>query len=118
MENSEVRCPSCGSKDLDEVLRPYCSVVCRYLGIRGLGWRINPYRIVDMDTNVVLAGGPQFDLSANGTSELVIKAKAVRRGHKRLSEVQEGAKSEQAKRSIVGSFSIPGVENIGVGGLP
>ena len=114
--NKLPECPSCGGQDPDEMLLPYCSVVCRTLGIRGLGWRTGPYRIVDQKTGVVLAMGPHLDLSPEGLGTLVVQAKSARRGHS--SQLRQAAKSEQAKQSIGGPFSIPGVENIGVGGLP
>lgn len=114
MENSEAvkqpKCPACGRKDQDKLLLPYCSVFCRVLGTRGLGWRTNPCRIVDLETRVILTQGRQFDLSGPGLSDLVVRANAIRRTH-RLKQLREAAELEQIKRSAGGSFSIPGPEN-------
>jgi endogenous inhibitor of DNA gyrase (YacG/DUF329 family) len=111
---NERGCPSCNGKDPDDFLRPYCSVVCRRLACYGLGWRTEPYRIVDLQTGVVVAAGPYFDLSSDGIGELVLEAKAARRRKARMqsSEFQEVSPMEQMKSSIEGSFSIPGVKNV------
>ena len=54
------RCVSCDGKGIPETLRPYCSIVCRVLGQSGLGWRMNPCRIVDLSTGIVLTSGPEL----------------------------------------------------------
>ncbi len=64
------RCVSCNGKGLSETLRPYCSVVCRAIGASGLGWRTNPYRIVDLKSETQLSPGPGFDVTSKGVAEL------------------------------------------------
>ena len=105
----KIACPACGSLDIDKFVRPYCSCMCRSLGIRGLLWRTNPYRVIDMETRTVLAQGPYINLSPGGLSELVIRAKAIRRAQK-LRLLRKVTELEQINRSIGGSFSIPGLE--------
>ena len=60
---NETRCPACDSPDLDDLLLPYCSLVCRRLGRLGLGWRPWPYRIVVAShPYLIVQTGPGFDL--------------------------------------------------------
>ena len=60
---NETRCPVCGHPDLDDLLLPYCSMVCRRLGRLGLGWRTWPYRIVVAShPYLIVQTGPGFDL--------------------------------------------------------
>ena len=63
-------CLSCGLPEGAESSDHYCSVVCRILGREGLGWRTNPYRIVDARTGQVLSEGPAFDLTPRGIARL------------------------------------------------
>jgi endogenous inhibitor of DNA gyrase (YacG/DUF329 family) len=64
------RCASCDGTGIPEILRPYCSVVCRAIGASGLGWRTNPYRIVDVKSETQLSSGPSFDVTTKGVAEL------------------------------------------------
>ena len=52
------------------MFRPYCSVVCRALGLAGLAWRTKPYRIVDLQSGDPVNPGPTFDLTMKGITEL------------------------------------------------
>jgi hypothetical protein len=70
-------CLSCLEPFRERRLRPYCSIVCRVLGQAGLGWRLNPYRIVDLCTGPVLTTGPAFDLTAKGIARLQKKAEIL-----------------------------------------
>ena len=65
-----LRCASCDGKGIPEILRPYCSVFCRAIGPAGLGWRTNPYRIVDLKSETRLSSGPGFDITIKGIAEL------------------------------------------------
>jgi endogenous inhibitor of DNA gyrase (YacG/DUF329 family) len=59
----DLGCPVCGGHEMDDLLRPYCSVVCRALGRFGLSWRTNPYRIVvSSHPYLIVQAGPNFDL--------------------------------------------------------
>ncbi|SRR5258708_36475291 len=71
-------CFSCGVNRSEDRQRTYCSVVCRVPGQAGLGWRLNPYRIVDLDTGNVVRKGPSFDLTREGIAELQKKAEQLR----------------------------------------
>jgi hypothetical protein len=70
-------CPSCLETHQPLESDDYCSVVCRVLGRSGLGWRINPYRIVDLKTGLVLSEGPSFDLTPRGIASLQERAKTL-----------------------------------------
>lgn len=70
-------CASCGEKYYGGRLSPYCSIVCRVLGQAGLGWRLYPYRIVDLKSGVVLVTGPSFDVTPKGLAKLQKKAEAL-----------------------------------------
>src|SRR5690348_5983154 len=99
-------CPCCGEPICETALPPYCCVVCRSLGVRELGWRMNPIRVIDLETQEILARGPHLDLSYAGLSDLVVKAQFARRH--RVRQLREAAQMEQLKRSVEGSFSISG----------
>jgi hypothetical protein len=71
-------CPCCAEKGLDRRLKPYCSIVCRTLGQAGLGWRRNPYRIVDLQSGATLSTGPGFGLTLKGIADLQRKAERLR----------------------------------------
>ena len=72
-------CRSCGETYRDQRLEPYCSIVCRTLGQAGLGWRLNPYRVVDLESGIVLTTGPRFDLTPEGLTYLQRLAERLRR---------------------------------------
>jgi hypothetical protein len=63
-------CLACEGTYRDKRLQPFCSIVCRTLGQAGMGWRLNPYRIVDLETGMVLTTGPRFDLTPRGLEYL------------------------------------------------
>ncbi len=67
-------CASCGEKGIPASLQPYCSVVCMILGRVRLGWRSNPCRIVDLQSGVVLASGPEFSFTSKAIEELQKRA--------------------------------------------
>jgi hypothetical protein len=71
-------CVSCGGTYRDRRLNPFCSIVCRTLGQAGLGWRLNPYRIVDLESGIVLSTGPRFDLTPKGLAYLQNLAERLR----------------------------------------
>jgi len=79
-------CLSCGATDGLPVSDRYCSVVCRVLGRAGLGWRTNPYRIVDLQTGQILSEGPAFDLTPRGIARLQARAQAFQ-AHSSVSEI-------------------------------
>jgi len=67
-------CPSCGVRDEPIGSDNYCSIVCAVLGRAGLGWRTNPYRIVDLVAGRVVSEGPAFDLTPRGIAWLKERA--------------------------------------------
>ena len=71
-------CGSCGEACQDKRLKPFCSIVCRTLGQKGLGWRLNPCRIVDLESGMVLTSGPRFDLTPRGLAYLLELAERLR----------------------------------------
>jgi hypothetical protein len=111
---SQTCCTSCGSHELEDVLRPYCSVVCRTLGRFGLGWRADPYRIVvGSHPHLVVQAGPSFDLRESALKgarqrALATERKRRQRAAVRLPDVTPMAQSTAAKR---GSIGILGVGN-------
>src|SRR5450755_2889948 len=72
------RCASCDGKGIHKSLRPFCSVVCRLLGRAGLGWRTSPYRVIDLETGIVLSAGPQFNFTGAGIRDLQRRATNLR----------------------------------------
>ena len=64
------QCASCGGKGIQASLRPYCSVVCRTLGLAGLAWRSDPYQIIDIRSGDQVGAGPTFDLTTKGILDL------------------------------------------------
>ena len=71
-------CASCWEKYRERLLRPFCSIVCRTLGQAGFGWRLNPCRIVDLASGLVISAGPRFDLAPRGLAQLQKQAKGLR----------------------------------------
>jgi hypothetical protein len=111
---NEIPCPTCGSHDLDDLLRPYCSVVCRALGCFGLGWKTNPYRIVvGSHPHLVVQAGPSFDLRElvlKGARERALATERKRR-QRAGGSLPDVTPNKQSNASISRSFSIPRVEN-------
>jgi hypothetical protein len=56
-------CAGCGFR-LSRGERLVCSVVCRLLAGRGLGWRCSPYRIIEVSSGQTVASGLLFDVTA------------------------------------------------------
>jgi endogenous inhibitor of DNA gyrase (YacG/DUF329 family) len=76
--SKSIRCPACGGKPDRNPLRPYCSIVCRVLGLQELQWNVDTYRISDAKTGEVLTTAPSFNLTPEGISELKRKAERLR----------------------------------------
>ena len=72
------RCASCNGHGLPQMFRPYCSVVCRALGLAGLAWRTKPYRVVDLQSGDPVSPGIDFDLTTRGIVEMRKKVERLR----------------------------------------
>lgn len=107
MANSAARCLSCNGKIDAITLRPYCSVVCSILGMRGLGWRTDPCGIIDPETGSLLDGGPLFDLSPKCLAKLqavAVTFRSHRQGIAASPMIQQqgiGTQQVTAHRSIL-----------------
>src|SRR5262249_34009259 len=111
---SPVCCPCCGLWDdwVENPLHPYCSEVCRLLNRYGLGWRINPCRIVvKSHPHLIVQEGPQFDLQESvlrGARERVLAAERKRR--QRI-KVQNVTSTEQYNAPIQKSIAVSAIKN-------
>jgi hypothetical protein len=74
----QIGCVACGESYRDKRLEPYCSCVCRTIGQAGLGWRLDPARIIDVESGSVLTTSPSFDLTPRGLEYLMRLAERVR----------------------------------------
>ena len=111
---NETCCPACGSPDLEDLLLPYCSMVCRRLGRLGLGWRTQPYRVVVAShPHLIVQTGPRFDLRESVLKGARDRALATERKRKqrRVERLQDVTPTAEHTASIGAPFVIPGVEN-------
>ena len=116
---NETRCPACGHPDLDDLLLPYCSLVCRRLGRLGLDWRPWPYRIVVAShPYLIVQAGPGFDLRESvlrGARDraLATERKRGQRARLRTSPMSRAVTpTEQHSAVIQGPDDLLGVEKI------
>ena|SRR5271170_3306897 len=75
---NETSCVACQEKGFKRRRRSYCSVVCRLLGEAGLGWRLWPYRIIDLASGAIVSTGPHFNLTPEGIAQLQKRAESKR----------------------------------------
>ena len=100
-------CRSCGEACPDKRLKPFCSIVCRTLGQAGFGWRLNPYRIVDLESGMVLTSGPRFDLTPRGLGYLQELAERLRQPaalHNSLAQAKEPAHELPSMGAYIGGM--------------
>jgi hypothetical protein len=95
-DSGSTRCVSCDGNALPKSLQPYCSVVCRALGLAGLAWRTKPYRVVDLHSGDPVNLGPSFDLTMKGMTEL----------QKQSDRVQEKARTNLAAPWVPEALSL------------
>ena len=111
---SKARCPACGKPDPDDLLLPYCSLVCRRLGRLGLGWRTGPYRIVVAShPYLIVQTGPGFDLRESVLKGVRDRALATerKRRQRRAERLRDVTPMAQSNASIGGITGVLGVEN-------